>query len=155
LVNKTDIRNFRSSLRRLEREMQLSLEAQCSCCGVTPAQCHLVLELDANGEETVSGLAEALALDKSTLSRTVEPLRKSGFVACERGGTDRRVVMVSLSAKGKALAAEINGSCDEYYRRALEGLDAKKWKILFEGTGLLGAMMRRIRTETDAEELDA
>ncbi|HEY3416310.1 MAG TPA: hypothetical protein VGM23_05440, partial [Armatimonadota bacterium] len=53
---------FRRQLRALERELVRQLEADTSCCGVTLAQCHALLEL-ATAELSLSGLAAALDLD--------------------------------------------------------------------------------------------
>ena len=62
-----DIRAFRADLRVLEREVVLSLSSDTGCCGVSVAQCHLLLETEARGRTNVTELAAATVLDKSTL----------------------------------------------------------------------------------------
>lgn len=119
-----DIRSFRRSLRALERQVELSLASQTECCGVTPAQCHVLLEVAEAGSPSVSELADALELDASTLSRAVDGLVKTGFVLREEDPGNRRRYLVSLSPTGKRKVAEINRVCDRYYEGMLASLSA-------------------------------
>ena len=68
------IRALRKDLRVLEREIELTLSSQTGCCGITVAQCHLLLEVEQRDRTSVTELAAALELDKSTLSRAVDGL---------------------------------------------------------------------------------
>jgi DNA-binding MarR family transcriptional regulator len=119
-MNDQDLRGFRRELRSLERQVELALLAQTDCCGVTPAQCHLILEAEEGGESSVGELAAALELDASTLSRTVDGLVKTGLLERREDPANRRRQLVCLSAQGHDKAASINSVCDCYY----EGLFA-------------------------------
>jgi DNA-binding MarR family transcriptional regulator len=48
-------------------------------------------------------LAEALAMDATTLSRNLRPLREAGLVRLERSVSDRRVQLVRLSGTGREM----------------------------------------------------
>jgi DNA-binding MarR family transcriptional regulator len=98
------IRLFRKGLRELEREVELALAGQSGCCGVTPAQCHLLLAVEEAGEISVGELAGALELDSSTLSRSVDSLVKAALLVRKEDAENRRRQLVSLSAGGKAKA---------------------------------------------------
>ncbi len=148
---KTDIRAFRAALRRLEREIDLELKSQTSCCGVTLAQCHLLLELEILGTSSVGSLADAMGLDKSTLSRTVESLRKLGWVDCPRAEGDRRLLQVSLLPAGRALLEGINASCDKRYTALLASLGDAERRKLMEGTETLARIMFAARKEKSKE----
>ena len=74
----SQIRHFRSILRRLERITNTQLR-NC-CAGVTLAQCLVLLEIDECGQLTMSRLATGLRLDNSTLSRTIDGLVRRGLV---------------------------------------------------------------------------
>ena len=119
-----DIRSFRRSLRSLERQVELSLASQTECCGVTPAQCHVLLEVAEAGSPSVSELALALELDASTLSRAVDGLVKAGFVLRKEDPRNRRRYLVSLSPAGRKKVAEIDRVCDRYYEGMLASLSA-------------------------------
>lgn len=123
-----DVRSFRRSLRALERQVELSLSAQTECCGVTPAQCHLLLAVEEAGEPSVGDLASELELDASTLSRTVDRLVKTGLLDRREDPDNRRRQIVSLSDRGSAKVAAINGLCDSFYGGLLASLPSKDAK---------------------------
>lgn len=58
-----------------------------------------------SGEEgaRLSGLAEVLAMDGTTLSRNLRPLEKAGLVEIGRLPSDRRVRLVELTSAGRRL----------------------------------------------------
>ncbi len=117
-----DIRLFRKGIRALERQVELALLAQTECCGVTPAQCHLLLAVEEAIEPSVGELAAEMELDASTLSRTVNGLVKAGLVARREDPANRRRQLVSLTPKGMERAAAINESCDRYYEGLLASI---------------------------------
>lgn len=120
-----DIRSFRRSLRALERQIELSLAAQTECCGVTPAQCHVLLEVAEAGRPSVGELAAALELDASTLSRAVDGLVKAGFLLREEDPQNRRRYLVSLSPAGRKKVSAIDRVCDRYYEGMLASLPSE------------------------------
>ena len=93
IATELSIRDFRTNLRVLEREVELSMTSEAGCCGVTFAQCHLLLEVERRGQTSVTELAGALELDKSTLSRTVD-------AACRAGLIDRTMDPCEQAAAG-------------------------------------------------------
>ena len=103
----TVLTSFRRQLRVLEREVIRELEAQTDCCGVTLAQCHVLLEL-ADSILSLSGLSELLSLDRSTLSRTVDGLVKAGLVERSDDPSDRRTLRLVLTPAGTAKVAYID-----------------------------------------------
>jgi DNA-binding MarR family transcriptional regulator len=139
------IRDFRRSLRSLEREVELSLAAQTECCGVTSAQCHLLLEIESRGRASVGELAEALELDPSTLSRSADALVKSGLLSREDDPANRRRQILALLPPGREKVGYINASCDEYYEEVLSGADDARREALAEAIGFLAAAIRARR----------
>lgn len=125
-----DTRSFRHSLRALERQVELSLAAETECCGVTPAQCHLLLAVEEAGEPSVGDLASDLELDASTLSRTVDRLVKAGLLLRREDPDNRRRQLVSLSGAGCGKVAEINGLCDLYYGGLLASLPKEEAELV-------------------------
>jgi DNA-binding MarR family transcriptional regulator len=139
------LRDFRRMIRIFEREFATELTVETSCCGVTLAQCHALLELDAAGEVSLSGLAEMAGLDKSTLSRTIESLVRDNLVNRTTDSDDRRAVCISLSAMGKERASAINEMCDEYYGKLLSEIPVSSHAAVIETLGLIGNAMTKIR----------
>ena len=120
----TQVRAFRSILRRFEMiHKTLMVDRDC-CCGLSVAQCAPLLELTDTGPMSLNDLAARLGLDKSTLSRTVEGLVQSGLVDRKTNRRDRRYVDLSLTVKGKAICDKINEQNDRLYEEVLSALPA-------------------------------
>lgn len=143
------IRAFRKNIRSLELQIELSLASQTECCGVTPAQCHLILEVAGRENPSVGELADALELDASTLSRAVDGLAKLGFVERREDPENRRRYLVSLTAKGRKKVDEIDGACDAYYEGFLKGLPPAERKLLVDSLPRLVAAFRAWRAASE------
>ncbi|MCK5737485.1 MAG: winged helix-turn-helix transcriptional regulator [Spirochaetaceae bacterium] len=126
VYNDTNIRSFRKHLRALEREITYQLKNDTNCCSVTSAQCHILLELDDDGQSGVTNLADRFGLDRSTLSRTVDGLVVAGLVGRVENPDDRRASLLSLTAKGKNTAIDIHTVCDDTYTALLSRIPTEK-----------------------------
>jgi DNA-binding MarR family transcriptional regulator len=138
------IQEFRRDLRVLEREILRQLEGETSCCGVSLPQCHVLLELSF-GDLSLKALADALNLDKSTLSRTVETMFRDGLVMRAAEPADRRAVRLALSPRGRAKVASINDTCDRYYASLLGQMGESDRRQVVRAVRLLADGMRRLR----------
>jgi DNA-binding MarR family transcriptional regulator len=145
------LREFRQALRALEREVELCLLAQTDCCGVSVAQCHLLLELEIRGEGSIGDFAGLLDLDASTLSRTVDGLVRGGLLLRADDPVNRRRQIVSLSEAGKAKLDSINALCDDYYRSLLSPFSEDQREKVREGVALLAEAMRSRRKSGDLD----
>jgi DNA-binding MarR family transcriptional regulator len=141
------IRDFRRSLRALEREVALSLATQTECCGVTSAQCHLLLEIEEREGASIGELAEALELDPSTLSRTVDTLVKAGFISRDDDPSNRRRQIVGLLPPGRRKVADINRLCDEYYDGVLAEADSGRRREISKAINDLARAIQAKRLE--------
>ena len=144
------VRELRNVLRVLEREIGSQFAFESGCCGVSPAQRNALLEVDLIGPVSLNGLADALGLDKSTLSRTVESLVKAGLVQRVSSSTDRRSVVLTLSPKGFRTVEEINLSCDEHFSTMLEHMSPSMQKAMMRGVEVLTINMQRKRKQMNA-----
>jgi DNA-binding MarR family transcriptional regulator len=141
------VRSFRAGLRRLEREIARRLGAETSCCGVSLAQCHCLLEVEEHGEPTVGDLAAALDVDGSTMSRNLDGMAAASLVERSPNPRDRRSVLVRLSKAGRRKAGEINGANDRFYGEILGRMSPEERKCVTRGIELLGRRMRELREE--------
>ena len=141
------IRDFRKSLRVLEQEVGLSMASETGCCGVTLAQCHLLLEVDQRGQSSVTELATLLELDKSTMSRTIDTMCRAGLLNRETDPANRRQQVISLTEEGKHKSDRINGLCDTSYARLFDFIPADKRRMVVESAALLAHAMRQKRKD--------
>ena len=144
------IREFRQNLRVLEREVELSMTSEAGCCGVTFAQCHLVLEVERRNRTSVTELAAILELDKSTLSRTVDAAFKAGLIDRTVDPANRRQQVISLTDRGRQTARKINGQCDESYTRLFDFIPGDERSAVVRAVALLADAMRQKRRNPQA-----
>ncbi len=69
--------------------------------GLTVAQAYALEILLSRDGQRLTGLAEALQLDKSTTSRIVAGMKRHGLVEWSRPRHDRRAMWIVASAEGK------------------------------------------------------
>lgn len=140
-----EIQRFRKSLRLLERLVSGQLKDETSCCGVTAAQCHVMLELSDKGNAHISELAEEFGLDRSTLSRTIDGLVSAGMAKRSEDPDDRRYSRVTLTGKGKEKVSHIDKLCNEDYTKLFSFIKETKRSAVIESIELLTAAMDRFR----------
>lgn len=130
MIQKRDIRKFRSVLRQLERTVELQNK---SCCPqVTSAQCHVLLQIDEDKETTVSDLAGTLHLDASTVSRTVDGLVRAKLVKRAENPADRRSIVLHTTDKGRKLCNDINSEADAFFAKKINRIPAKEWPAVLK-----------------------
>jgi len=144
------IREFRQNLRVLEREVELSMTSEAGCCGVTFAQCHLLLEIERRRRTSVTELASVLELDKSTLSRTVDAAFRAGHIDRSVDPESRRQQIISLTEKGRQTAATINSQCDQSYVRLFDFIPRDERPGVIHAVALLAEAMRQKRRNPQA-----
>lgn len=74
--------------------------------GVTYPQYLVLSTLWEKDGQTISAIADRLALEPSTITPLMKRLEAAGFVARQRNPQDERQVQVFLTAKGKGLRRE-------------------------------------------------
>ena len=130
------IRRFRENIRHIERELNIQNNSNC-CQGVTLAQCHTLLELFSHESINLSELSERLHLDKSTVSRTIEGLVKSGLVNRIIPKENRRKVIISLTQKGIDICMQINRENDSYFGAVIDSIPSKDLPIFLKSFDIL------------------
>ena len=74
---------------------------------ITFAQFKAILLLSRAGSQTLGQLSEGLSRARCTVTGLVDRLEAKGLVRRKRSREDRRMVYVSLTAKGRELASEL------------------------------------------------
>lgn len=134
---------LREELRRLQRALGWQVKNDASCCGVTVTQCHVVLELGQHGELSLVELAEALGLDTSTLSRTVENMVQEGLVERRNNPRDRRFILLTLTSRGRSVKEEIDCTYNRFFSSVLEHIPKGKHAQVLDSIHLLAEALTR------------
>jgi DNA-binding MarR family transcriptional regulator len=90
-----------ASFRRASRALTQHYEAALRPLGLRATQFTLLQALSLTGEVSQGTLGEILAIDSTTLTRTLAIMERRGWIA-SRPGEDRRERLLSLSKAGRA-----------------------------------------------------
>lgn len=89
-------------LRSAARAVNRQYAAAMKDCGLHPNQFSLLFILDKTGPLSITELAGKMQLDRTSMSRNLNPLKKQGLIAIAEEGW-HRTRAVSLSAEGAAV----------------------------------------------------
>ena len=90
-----------ANLRRASRAVTQLYDGELRATGVSMPQFTLLQVLARVGSVTQGGLGRILVLDTTTLTRTLRPLEKNGWIRA-RPGKDRRQRQIKLTPAGRS-----------------------------------------------------
>jgi DNA-binding MarR family transcriptional regulator len=93
-----------TALRQASRRLTQLYDAALEPCGLRSTQLAILAELAycSTDPPTLAELADALAIDRSSLGHNLRPLEREGLVVLREGVEDRRRRHIALTSKGKA-----------------------------------------------------
>ena len=109
------------SLRRAARAVTQLYDDMLRPSGLRATQFSLLAVIRLTGTGTISALAQAAVMDRTTLTRNLKPLAEAGLVAV-REGDDARVREVTLTAAGRARLAAAQPYWEKAQRRMTDAL---------------------------------
>ena len=89
-----------NQLRRASRGITQLYEGALASSGLKATQLPILVAVGSAGDLSVSALADALALDRTTLTRNLKVLEDRGLLRTRESDDDARVRMVSLTLAG-------------------------------------------------------
>jgi DNA-binding MarR family transcriptional regulator len=101
-------------------------DAELRATGFRTTQFTLLQVLRLVGEVTQGRLGEMLALDSTTLTRSLAPLIRKGLIAT-RPGDDRRERLLQLTPKGAIENRRLTRHWERAQRRLRRGLGPRDW----------------------------
>jgi DNA-binding MarR family transcriptional regulator len=121
------------SLRRTSRALTQLYETALRPLGLRATQFTILQALSLAGEVTQSELGEMLAMDTTTLTRTLGLMSRQGWIA-ERRGQDRRERWLRLSRAGETQLNRALPLWEKVQSRLRHQLGDKSWKSLMQLT---------------------
>jgi DNA-binding MarR family transcriptional regulator len=112
--------------------------------GLTLPQYHLLEPLRDGDEVPVGELADAAGVAPPTATRMLDGLARDGFVARRHSKTDRRSVLVSLTAEGEAAVERAHEFVQAWRRDVFETLDPSEREA---AAGLLERLSRILEAQ--------
>jgi DNA-binding MarR family transcriptional regulator len=130
--------NFRRTARALTQFYEEALRP----LGVRGTQFTILQALSLAGEVTQGRLGEMLAMDSTSLTRTLAIMRRRGWIA-EHPGTDRRERWLKLSGAGEKKLSGALPVWGEVQSRLRRRLGEQSWKSLLQLTHQVTELVRK------------
>ena len=130
-----------ASLRRASRAVSQLYDRELRPAGLNTAQFTLLQALARTGRITQGQLGRMLALDSTTLSRTLRPLQSRGWIRCDPG-QDRRERHMELIGAGRTRLDKATPAWERAQRRLQSRLASAEWDALLHGLADLAGVAR-------------
>ena len=131
---------------RLFRNINI-IEERAICSGeykdVTANDMHVIEAVDMEGARNMTSVAKTLGVTTGTLTIAVNSLVKKGYVERVRSEEDRRVVLISLSAKGRKAYLHHQRFHEQMIEAIVEELSAEEQVVLEKALVKLDRFFRK------------
>ncbi|MFE4758174.1 MarR family winged helix-turn-helix transcriptional regulator [Streptomyces mirabilis] len=119
--------------------------------GLFPGQELLMMQLWEQGSQRQADLIKTLGLDPSTVTKMLQRLEQSGFVARSPSPTDRRAVVVSTTRAGQALRDRVLQAWRDLEAITAAGFTAEEYEQAMQVLARIDANL----TGTSSEDGDS
>lgn len=119
-----------AALRQASRAVTRIYDAELRGTGLRATQHSLLRLLGRSGELRQGDLGALASVDETTLTRSLRPLEKAGWVTI-RAGADRREKRVAITEAGKAKLEQARPAWSKAQERMRRTLPEGTWDLLF------------------------
>ncbi|MEZ5345985.1 MAG: MarR family transcriptional regulator [Pyrinomonadaceae bacterium] len=127
-----DILLFHREIVELVKKYQFRDREQIVCWGISVSQCYVLETLHAEGNLTVSELADHMHLSISTITRVFDQLVKKGYAVREQDAQDKRIFLCKLTDEGTEIYKKLWEIVSESEKAVLADFSADQRKLLIE-----------------------
>lgn len=120
--------------------------------GITVSMYRVLASLLEQDGQRLGSLSDMTSIELSTLSRLVGAMTRKGLVSRKRPRGNARVVEISLTARGRALATKLTPMAEHFEDVALAGLSAKEVADLKRALDRAFTNLDRLEQEVEAPE---
>ena len=133
-----DIDKFLENIYQFHRKIRVRLSNELSRGKITIPQYHIMYFLSDRRRATMSELAEHLLVSRAAVTGLVDKLVKTGFVKRKFSCEDRRIIMISLTEKGKIVISKIKKQFNSLLVSAFNKLSSEEKKQFMEMSEKMG-----------------
>lgn len=117
------------NLRKASRAVTQLYDDILQPSGLLATQFTLVVAISIAGSTTITRLAEALVMDRTTLTRNLKPLERRELIEIA-SGQDQRTRVVTLTASGREALAKAILLWEQAQASVVDGLGQNRWSTL-------------------------
>jgi len=111
--------------------------------GLKGTQFSLLIAISLFGEAPLLRVAEELSLDRTTLTRNLQPLERAGLVS-SGPGKDQRVRLLRLTEAGQRALQRAYPLWEEAQSKVVKALGQRRWTTLLEGLAATSALREKV-----------
>lgn len=130
-----------ATLRRASRAVTQLYNRALEGSGLEVTQFTFLQVLATAGELTQGRMASLMAIDSTTLSRSLKPLEKAGWIA-SREGRDRRERILRLTAAGRKILEQAQPSWRGVQEQLRKRLGDAGWNLMMLSADLVAGASR-------------
>ena len=130
-----------ANLRKAARVVTQAYDAALQPAGLKATQFTLLAALTKLGDAPLTRLADALVMDRTTLTRNLKPLVRDGFVRVDQE-EDQRIRMVSLTDAGRDVFDKARPRWEQAQSKILGTLGQARWSGLLDSLSETVAVVR-------------
>lgn len=127
----------------LATHLKLVEKTEVECCGVTPYQGYLLMQLLESGPASMQDLSRNAGVAVSTMTRNIDKLEEKGLAKRTRSGPDARVAEAALTPAGVKTALKVRESWADYFARVSCNLNADEKSQVLAGLRALIAAIKK------------
>lgn len=117
-------------LHRASRVLTTLYNAHLRETGMTMALFTLLRNIAALSPAGVSQIADAMLMDRTSVTRLIDPLIKSGYLTSEPGLEDRRVRNISITPAGLEALERSRGAWQAAQQELFDIIGADQWMVM-------------------------
>ena len=117
------------NLRKTTRAVTQLFDEALKPCGLYATQFTLLAAISSVNDATITELSKALIMDRTTLTRNLNPLQKNGWVEVTPG-EDKRTRILSLTRSGKKLLKDAMTYWSQAQSQVVKTLGKGNWEEL-------------------------
>ncbi len=121
-----------SMLIQLTRQHHLLATEMLKEIGLVPPQELVLMRLWEVGSCSHTDMVRAFGRDRSTVTKTLQAMERAGLLDRRPSEVDGRAIVISLTARGKALRPKVLAVWAELERRTVQGLSERQRRTVTE-----------------------
>ena len=117
------------NLRKTARAVTQLFDEALKPCGLYATQFTLLAAVSSKENVAITELSKALVMDRTTLTRNLKPLQKSGWIEVTPG-EDKRTRTLSLTHSGKKVLKQAMLHWKKVQNKVVQTLGKNNWEVL-------------------------
>lgn len=129
-----DVDKVAETMDRIHRKMRAKLSNELSQGEITIPQYHILDYLHNKGESVMREIADYLFVTPPAVTGLVDKLVKMQLIRRVFSPSDRRIIIISLTPKGKTVIAKIKNQSNELFGSLFKEFSVQEKKSFLEVT---------------------